>query len=211
MKREDFDLKKVNDWLEAHSAFVATVIVGVVLIGGAFWLRSCENKSGNLVEVGVTHSNAIDLTPAQIRSIESIGEWEFLAIADEEMIDTVRRRFFGRDRLVRIYRGTLHLGINLEACKEGWVLAHGDTVSLTLPGVQLLSERFIDEGRTRSFYESGDWSAEAKEALYHKAARAMKHRCLTPANMRKAEDNAREQFTSLFRSFGFNHFEIRFE
>lgn len=75
MKREDFDLKKVNDWLEAHSAFVATVIVGVVLIGGAFWLRSCENKSGNLVEVGVTHSNAIDLTPAQIRSIESIGEW----------------------------------------------------------------------------------------------------------------------------------------
>ena len=211
MTREDFDLKKVNDWLDAHSALIATVFLAAVLIGGAFWMRSCQDKKGNMIEVGVTHSNAIDLTPAQIRSIESIGEWEFLAIADEEMIDTVRRRLFGRDRLVRIYRGTLHIGINLEECKEGWVLAHGDTVSVTLPGVRLLSDRFIDEARTRSFYESGDWSAAAKEALYHKAANAMKRRCLTPANMRKAEDNAREQFTSLFRSFGFNHFEIRFE
>lgn len=211
MTWEDFDLKKVSEWLDARSGLVATVFLAAVLIGIAFWVRSCQNRAGSLIEVGVTHSNTIDLTPAQIRSIERIGEWEFLAVADEEMIDTVRWRLFGRDRLVRIYRGTLHIGINMEDCKDDWVLAHGDTVSVTLPAVRLLSERFIDEARTRSFYESGSWNAAAKEALYNKAARAMMHRCLTPANMRKAEDNAREQFTSLFRSFGFNHFEIRFE
>ena len=47
--------------------------------------------------------------------------------------------------------------------------------------------------------------------MYKKAAAAMKRRCLSPANLRKAEDNAREQLTTLFRSFGFNYFEIRFE
>ena len=204
---KDFDMKKVNDWMDAHSAIVATVLVIAVIVGGAFWLRSCREHANDLVTVGIRHDNSIDLTPTQIRSIERIGEWEFLAIADEEMIDTVRRRFFGRDdRLVRIYKGTLRLGIDLSECQEGWVLAHGDTVTATLPRVRLLSEQFIDEARTRGFYESGDWSAVAKEAMYDRAALAMK-----PANMRKAEDNAREQLTSLFRSFGFNHFEFRFE
>ena len=54
----------------------------------------------------------INPTPTLIRSMQNIGEWEFLAIADEELIDTVRPGIFTNDELVRIYYGTLRLGVS---------------------------------------------------------------------------------------------------
>ncbi len=58
------------------------------------------------------------LSPTQIRTIENIGQWEFLSISDEELIDTTRHGFFGDDKLVRIYYGTLRLGIDMKEVKE---------------------------------------------------------------------------------------------
>ena len=212
MSNRNSKLSHFIDWCNEHGAFIATLFLILFVTLSALWLRSCLDGPEKVIDVGITHSTGIDLTPAQIRSIERIGKWEFLAVADEEMIDTVRRRLIGQDdRLVRIYKGTLRLGLNMEDCREGWLQAHGDTVTAVIPKIGLLSEHFIDEARTRAFYENGNWDARAKEALYHKAARAMKRRCLTPANIHKAEANAREQLTALFRAFGFNHVEIRFE
>lgn len=190
---------------------IPVIVITAIIAFFALYLRkTSEDKA--LFRVELYSSNAIDLTPTQIRSIERIGKWEFLAIADEELVDTTRQRTLARDdRLVRIYHGTLRLGVDLSQCEEGWVLAHGDTVSLTLPPVILLSEHFIDEARTRAFYESGTWDATAKEQMYQKAARQMKRRCLTPANQRLAEDNARKQMVSLFRTFGFRNVEVRFK
>ncbi len=202
-------MKNLLTKLLNHSTSIV-IVLSVVIVFGALLLRKC-NEDRELFSLEVVSSNEIDLTPTQIRSIERIGKWEFLAISDEELVDTIRERVLSRnDRLVRIYRGTLRLGVDLSRCKDGWVLAHGDTASLALPPVGLLSERFIDEARTRSFYESGTWDARAKEQMYHKAERQMKKRCLTPANIRLAEDNARKQMSSLFRTFGFNHVEVIF-
>lgn len=189
---------------------LAIVAVAAVIVMAALLLRRCREDRA-LVEVSFESSDTIDITPAQIRSIERIGQWEFLAIADEEMVDTVRHRTLGRDdRLVRIYKGTLRLGVDLSRCKEGWIQTRGDTLAATLPPIQLLSNHFIDEARTRSFYENGEWNARAKEQMYWRAARQMRNRSLTDANYRLAEDNAREQFTALFRTFGFKTVMIRF-
>ena len=48
----------------------------------------------------------IEISDAQITSIRNIGEWEFMSINDEEIVDTIRRGFFGDDQLARIYYGT---------------------------------------------------------------------------------------------------------
>ena len=190
--------------------FFFSLIISGLLILAAFFVRK-HFEDMDLLSLQLVSSNAIDLTPTQIRSIERIGRWEFLAISDEELVDTLRNRTFQKDdRLVRIYHGTLRLGVDLARCEEGWVQPQGDTVRLTLPPIQLLSENFIDEARTRAFYERGPWDARAKEQMYQKAARQMKQRCLTPTNIRQAEDNARAQFSSLFRTFGFNHVEVQF-
>ena len=97
---------------------------------------------------------SIELTPNQIQQIEAIGEWEFLAIDDEELVDTVKYGFFGDDKLVRIYFGTLRLGVNLREARPRWLSMQGDTLCAALPPVKLLDNNFIDEARTKSFFST---------------------------------------------------------
>ena len=156
-------------------------------------------------------NKGINPTPAQIKSIEAIGEWEFLVINDEELIDTVRRSIFGDSELVRIYYGTLRLGINLHKAKPRWLVAKGEKVTATLPAIEMLDENFIDEARTKSFFESGKWTAADCEALYQRAYANMRERCVSPENIETARKNAELQFRNLLQSMGYKEAEIIFE
>ena len=127
-----------------------------LVIIAAFWLRNCTKN--DFIQLGT--DDAIDPTPTQIQSIKAIGEWEFLSISLEELTDTVRKGFLSDDELSRIYYGTLRLGINLHQVEPGWLEAEGDSVSLALPRVTLLDRDFIDEARTKPFFESGKWKPE---------------------------------------------------
>ena len=179
----------------------AAAVVAVV------WLL----RSLNRTEVSVAVDEGIDITPEQIESIKAIGQWEFLSVADEELVDTVRRGLLTDDHLVRIYYGTLRLGIDMNDVKPGWIAAQGDSITVQLPAVGLLDEHFIDEARTKSFHESGRWTGADREALYHKARRQMLRHCLTPRNLRAARENGEAQFRNMMRVMGFNHVEILWE
>ena len=186
---------------------------GIILLGisliivAAFWFRNCTKDDH--IEIGA--DDTIDATPTQIQSIKAIGEWEFLSINLEELTDTVRKGFFSDDELARIYYGTLRLGINLHQVEPGWLTAEGDSVSLSLPPVALLDRDFIDEARTKPFFETGTWKPEDREALYRQARERMLQHGLTKENLTAAEDNAREQITSLMRAMGFRKVTITFK
>lgn len=185
-------------------AIAAAVVLA--LVSAAYLVRTCSDDG-----VTVHVNDKIDATPTQVLKMKEIGEWEFLSIEDEEMIDTTRRRLFRNDELIRIYTGTLRLGIDLSEAKDDWVRLDGDTLRVTLPKVKLLDENFIDEAKTQSFFESGTWSDQAREDLYHRAKAKMKARCLTKENMASAEDNALKQFFQMFKAMGFDNVEVRFE
>ena len=188
-----------------RSITIAAAVIVVVLL--AVWLyRSLEDAR---LEIGADDS--IGLTPTQIESIKAVGEWEFLSVSTEELVDTTRKRLFSDDQLVRIYYGTLRLSVNMKQVSPGWIQQRNDTLFLTLPKVGLLDRDFIDEARTKSFFESGSWKAEDREALYKKAYRKMIAHCLTSTNLRTAEENARESFRKLLRSMGYKNIEIKFE
>ena len=188
-----------------RSITVATAIIVVVLL--AVWIyRSLGDAR---LEMGADDS--IGLTPTQIESIKAVGEWEFLSISTEELVDTTRKRLFSDDHLVRIYYGTLRLGVNMKQVEPDWIKQRNDTLFLTLPEVGLLDKDFIDEAHTKSFFESGTWKAEDREALYKRAYRKMIAHCLTPTNLSTAEDNARESFRKLLRSMGYQKVDIRFK
>ncbi len=185
---------------------ILLTILALILAGTLYWL----NKDNT---VSVTTEEQTTLSPTQVESIEAIGEWEFLAISNEELVDTVRRGFFGDDQLVRIYYGTLRLGINMKDVKEGWIQANAekDSIVCTLPPIRLLDNNFIDEARTRSFFEEGKWTGADRQALYDRAYAQMKKRCLTLANIRIAQRNARQQFRDMFKAMGFPNARVEFE
>ncbi len=185
---------------------ILLTILALILAGTLYWL----NKDNT---VSVTTEEQTTLSPTQVESIEAIGEWEFLAISNEELVDTVRRGFFGDDQLVRIYYGTLRLGINMKDVKEGWIQANAgkDSIVCTLPPIRLLDNNFIDEARTRSFFEEGKWTGADRQALYDRAYAQMKKRCLTPSNIRIAQRNARQQFRDMFKAMGFPNARVEFE
>lgn len=184
------------------------ILLGAALIiAGAFWLRSCTK--GDHIEIGA--DDVIDASPTQIQSIKDIGEWEFLSVSLEELADTVRKGFFSDDELARIYYGTLRIGINMHQVEPGWLMAEGDSVSLSLPPVALLDRDFIDEARTKPFFETGTWKPEDREALYRLAHKNMLAHGLTKENLATAEDNAREQITSLMKTMGYKKVTIIFK
>ena len=185
---------------------ILLTILALILAGTIYWL----NKDNT---VGVTTEEQTTLSPTQVESIEAIGEWEFLAISNEELVDTVRHGFFGDDQLVRIYYGTLRLGINMKDVKQGWIQANAgkDSIVCTLPPIRLLDNNFIDEARTRSFFEEGKWTGADRQALYDRAYAQMKKRCFTPANIRIAQRNAKQQFRDMFKAMGFPNARVEFE
>lgn len=193
--------KHIVDYVKSQTLMTVSMVIAVVVVvaivaGGAWYL----NKD-NTVSVAV--DRRIDLTPAQIQSIKDIGQWEFLSISDEEMVDTLDRGFFRDKELVRIYYGTLRLGIDLGKLNAKWIEVKDSSVAVTLPPIELLDRNFIDEARTRSFYESGSWEPRVREVLYKKAYKKMLDRCMTAENIAIAEANAKEQFGRFMQSMGF--------
>ena len=182
-------------------------IVVVLLIVGFFWLKNLTKND----HIDFGPDEDIDITPTQIQSIKAIGEWEFLSVSAEELVDTTRRRLLMKDELARIYYGTLRLGVDMHQVKPGWIKTSGDSITMTLPAIGLLDKDFIDEARTKPFYESGSWTAEDREILFKKAYRMMTQHCLTKENLQAAEANGQEQFRNMLQSMGYKHVRITFE
>lgn len=185
-------------------ALFIAIAIGVILV---FVVLAQTVRS---TEVAFVSDDRIDITPEQIESIRAIGEWEFLSVSDEEMVDTVRRGFFSDDRLARIYYGTMRLGIDMRELTSDRITVSGDTVTILVPPIRLLDDNFIDEARTRAFHESGRWSADDREAMYRRAAARMKQKGLTPENIRSAETNADVQLRDMMKAMGFATVVVKF-
>ena len=181
---------------------IAVAVVACIIV--LWWLKGCMSKT----ELSVDVDQSINITPQQITSIKAIGEWEFLAVNSEELVDTVRKGFISDDHLARIYYGTVRLGINMHQVEPRWIVATGDSITVTLPQPGLLDKDFIDEARTKSFYESGKWSHQDREKLYRKAYRQMLNHSMTKENLQHARENGEEQFRRMMKTMGFEHVNV---
>lgn len=182
------------------------IALGIVVVAIAVALLARCSRHNSLQ---IVTDQGIDATPQIVESLKAIGQWEFLSVTDEEMVDTVRKGFFSDDQLARIYYGRLHLGIDMSKTDDGWISSEGDSVSIVLPPIQLLDSNFIDETRTKAFIEKGTWTDADRQKLYEKARRQMLGRCLTKSNLKSAEDNATRQFNEMMKQMGFNKIRIR--
>lgn len=207
MTHDNNKLRKTPFWLIIGrlKLYAVLAVVAAVIISLAVIVRSCGDT-----DVRTEVDEKIGLTPVQVLSMREIGQWEFLSIEDEELVDTVRKGLFSKDVLTRIYFGTLRLGFDMRSVSDDWIRKDADTLHVSLPPITLLDEDFIDEARTVSFYEQGSWSDRARNELYKRAKEKMRSRCLTPENIRSAEANASRQVSQMFRSMGFEYVRVRF-
>ena len=182
-------------------------LVAAAAIG--LWLFHQADEA--VPEVKITEKTDVIVTPAQVKSITDIGQWEFLAVSTEELADTIRRGFFTDDHLVRIYYGTLRLGIDFATVGPECFSSSGDTLIVNLPDIKLLDEDFIDEARTNSFHESGQWTGRDRDDLCQRARRRMVNRTLTDDNIRSARQQAEAQFVRLLRMMGFENVRVSFQ
>src|SRR3712207_9240065 len=70
----------------------AGLLLIITIAAGLYFI----NRNNHIT---LSHDRKIEITPTQLETIEAIGEWEFLAITDEELVDTVRKGFFGDSEL----------------------------------------------------------------------------------------------------------------
>ena len=184
------------------------IIVGVIAAILVLWwlIRGVQQT-----EVSLEADQHIDVTPQQIESIRAIGQWEFLAISNEELVDTTRKGLFTDDHLARIYYGTVRLGVDMQKMDSTWITVQGDSITLWLPHPALLDNDFIDEARTKSFHESGRWTARDRETLYRRAQQRMLRYSLTPQNIETARKNGDVQMRRLMQSMGFQHVNVQWK
>ena len=182
----------------------ALVLVAVILV--LWWLLFAEKD--NHLEMGI--DDGINVTPEQIQHIQTIGQWEFLSISNEELVDTTRKGIFTDDHLARIYYGTVRLGIDMQKMDSTWITTQGDSVTLWLPRPAILDNNFIDEARTKSFHESGRWTARDRET-HRRAQQRMLRYSLTPQNIETARKNGDAQMRRLMLSMGYQHVNIQWK
>ena len=192
--------KRENNGIKLLSDVTAMILIGMVLT---------LIITGTETSFRISKSERINITPIRVQDIRDIGQWEFLSISDEELVDTLQEHWWRNKELIRIYRGTLRIGIDLSKAKAEWIHLKGDTAIVELPDVHLLDDNFIDEANSDPFYEAGSWTQADREALYRKAKKLMYERCYTQENLQTARDNALEQLEQFVHAMGFEHVIIK--
>lgn len=201
-------MKKENkNLIFGGTAIAAVIVIGAFLFNAVF---SVIKDAAPKVEV--TETTTIVETPNIIKSIRNIGQWEFLTINDEEVVErTHKNLILSDDYLVRIYYGTMRLGIDFQELKEKAVKVDGDSISLTLPPVKLIDDDFIDEALTKTFYESGTWDNASHKNMYNEARENMMKYGMSRENLQHTRELAEAQMRQLLQGLGFKRITILFE
>lgn len=196
-------------WIVQHRKFMLLLCLLGIVAFIALKLKQCT-ADGTPV-ISVKHSTTIADTPEEVLALRNIKQWEFVSVETEELIEHHEAHTLGDKHLVKVYRGTLRIGIDMQQATDDWFSVDSAlNVTLRLPDVGLLDTNFIDEARTTTFHEDGTFSAQVKQNLYNQAAEAMKRRTLTDDNLATARQKAEEQFTRIFTALGYNKVSISF-
>lgn len=188
----------------------AVVVVCLIVVVAVLYMCHAAKSvtAGHQTEVVVTP------TPVNLDSIRAIGQWSFLTVEMDEVVDTVDRGLFSSDRISVAYHGTLHYGINVAEARPGWVTIVGDTaVTVVLPPVRLLDDRFLDERNVKVYEGRDDMDfinkPTVRAALVRKAKAAMIRR--GRENIPEARSKAETEVRRIFSQHGYKKIVIRFE
>ena len=180
------------------------LLVGLIGYGAMVAYRTLTN-SNDAVE------KPIEQSPEEIVRLQAIGQWEFLSVESEELVERHYSGLMSERDLVCIYRGTLRIGVDMRKLPADWVEMKERSAILHLPQPSLLDENFLDESRTTVFFEQGVFRPEERDAMRTEAKDKMKQRAMTAENLSIARRNAEAQFQKLFLAMGYEDVVVEFD
>lgn len=185
---------------------ITLFVLLVALIGyGAMVAYRTLTNSNDAVE------KPIEQSPEEILRLQAIGQWEFLSVEAEELVERHYSGLMSERDLVCIYRGTLRIGVDMRKLPSDWVEMKERSAILHLPQPSLLDENFLDESRTTVFFEQGVFRPEERDAMRTEAKDKMKKRAMTTENLSIARRNAEAQFQKLFLAMGYEDVVVEFD
>ena len=106
-------LRQMN-W--AYRFFLPILLIVLLLVllfaGDRIGLKFCRSWQEAEPLAAVKHETEIAETPDEIKAVRQIGQWEFLSVQTEELVERHESRLLGEKHLVRIYYGTVRLGMD---------------------------------------------------------------------------------------------------
>lgn len=201
--------------------FISAALILFLLFFKAGWLSSLKN-------IFKEQPVVIDNTPILIKEINELAQLCTITSYDEVVVDSTViqpksavemilpdfSRFSGLPvtgkRIVMIGKGKVIAGIDLKKLQPQHFFIDKDSISLTLPKVEIL-DAIINPSGFETFDEIGEWSSDAVTAVKIKARNKMIERAVQQKILEKAADRSIMLMENFLRSTGFKKITVRIE
>lgn len=158
----------------------------------------------------------IEKTANVVEEIKKIGEfttacyYEEIAMHDTRIDTTsilgIKRH--KKNEVVLIGKGIVRAGFDLTKLTEDALTAHGDTLEIRLPDVEVF-DVILNPSDFSIEYEDGTWDNEMLKPIKAEAKKQLEANAIASGILKKADESGRKHLKSLFATFGYN--EVCFE
>ena len=158
----------------------------------------------------------IEKTANVVEEIKKIGEfttacyYEEIAMHDTR-IDTTSIlgiKYHKNNEIVLIGKGIVRAGLDLAKLTEDALTAHGDTLEIRLPDVEVF-DVILNPSDFSVEYENGTWDNEMLKPIKAAAKKQLEANAIASGILKKADESGRKHLKNLFATFGYN--EVYFE
>ena len=153
----------------------------------------------------------IEETANVVDEIKKIGEfttacyYEEIAMHDTR-IDTTSIlgiTHHKNNEIVLIGKGIVRAGFDLAKISEEALNAHGDTLEIRLPDVEVF-DVILNPSDFSIEYEDGTWDNEMLKPIKAEAKKQLEANAIASGILKKADESGRKHLKSLFATFGYN-------
>ncbi len=153
----------------------------------------------------------IEKTANVVDEIKKIGEfttacyYEEIAMHDSR-IDTTSIlgiTYHKNNEILLIGKGIVRAGFDLRKISEDALNAHGDTLEIRLPDVEIF-DVILNPSDFSIEYEDGTWDNEMLKPIKAEAKKQLEANAIASGILKKADESGRKHLKSLFATFGYN-------
>ena len=192
MSRRRKETGRLHDWVSIGRIVVLLVVVVLVFVVKG-WL---DDSSAEIATEGETR-----MSPTQIEEMRQIGEWEFLSIADEELVDTVRpllKSYQEKKELSMVFQA-LRIEVNGELDALRRLLSQ--SLEVLNPGGRLaiITYHSLEDRLVKNFMRAGNVEGRLEKDFYGRVNtpwRMVNNKVIVPSE-EEVERNSRSRSAKL--------------